>query len=476
MVCVAACHTLTTVTGSQNVGGLVGYNYGRVEQSHSSGVVSGDQNVGGLVGSNHNLGYYGGSSITKCYSTNEVIGIKSVGGLLGYNPGGYSPARVHECYSTGAVSGIENVGGLVGYGYGGVTSGFWDIETSGQSTSAGGTGKTTAEMKTASTFYIWYECGQEPVWTIDEGNDCPRLYWEDRHGQVIKPVSLSDFLSGDGTKDNPFRIYTAEELDLVGMGRCDWDKHFKLMADIDLSGYSYDAALIAPDIALLSTIWDFQGTPFTGIFDGNGHTISNLTITGENYLGLFGQLDAWAIIKNLKLEAVNIKGTGDYIGGLVGSNSGSITTCSSTGTVNGDDYVGGLVGLNGSYGIINTSYSTSRVNGDHLVGGLIGYNYDSHTFVTMSYSVGRVTGNSDVGGLLGNNDGDVTQCFWDIQTSGQTKSAGGNGKTTAEMQTASTFLEAGWDFVDEVDNGTDDIWWINEGQDYPRLWWEAEDN
>ena len=49
---------------------------------------------------------------------------------------------------------------------------------------------------------------------------------------------------------------------------------------------------------------------------------------------------------------------------------------------------------------------------------------------------------------------------------------GGTPKTTAEMQTAATYLEAGWDFVDETANGTDDIWWILEGQDYPRLWWE----
>ena len=51
---------------------------------------------------------------------------------------------------------------------------------------------------------------------------------------------------------------------------------------------------------------------------------------------------------------------------------------------------------------------------------------------------------------------------------------GGTPKTTAEMQTAATYLEAGWDFVDEVANGTDDIWWILEGQDYPRLWWELD--
>jgi hypothetical protein len=50
---------------------------------------------------------------------------------------------------------------------------------------------------------------------------------------------------------------------------------------------------------------------------------------------------------------------------------------------------------------------------------------------------------------------------------------GGTAKTRAEMQTAKTFLDAGWDFVDETDNGTEDIWWILEGKDYPRLWWQA---
>jgi hypothetical protein len=60
-------------------------------------------------------------------------------------------------------------------------------------------------------------------------------------------------------------------------------------------------------------------------------------------------------------------------------------------------------------------------------------------------------------------------------TSGQITSAGGTGMTTSEMQTPNTFIEAGWDFVDETANGTEDIWWILEGQDYPRLWWEPTD-
>jgi hypothetical protein len=85
-----------------------------------------------------------------------------------------------------------------------------------------------------------------------------------------------------------------------------------------------------------------------------------------------------------------------------------------------------------------------------------------------------VTGNENVGGLVGDEyKSSITMSFWNIETSGQTTSAGGEGKTTVEMQTAGTFLEAGWDFVDETANGTEDIWWINEGQDYPKLWWEA---
>ena len=71
-------------------------------------------------------------------------------------------------------------------------------------------------------------------------------------------------------------------------------------------------------------------------------------------------------------------------------------------------------------------------------------------------------------------EGSTTKSFWDVQTSNQTTSDGGDGRTTAEMQTAATFLEAGWDFADETENGIDDIWWIDEGQGYPRLWWEPQ--
>ena len=67
----------------------------------------------------------------------------------------------------------------------------------------------------------------------------------------------------------------------------------------------------------------------------------------------------------------------------------------------------------------------------------------------------------------------LSPSFWDVETSAQDASAAGTALATAEMQTAAPFLEAGWDFVGETDNGVEDIWWIDEGRDYPRLWWET---
>jgi hypothetical protein len=137
-------------------------------------------------------------------------------------------------------------------------------------------------------------------------------------------------------------------------------------------------------------------------------------------------------------------------GGLVGSNDGSISTSFSTGTVNGGSNVGGLVGWN-SHGNISDSYSTGTVTGGSYVGGLVGrsgyvYPYAVGT-ITRSYSTGSVSGSSPVGGLVGiqHPGSSTTSSYWDTQTSGQASSAGGTGKTTAEMKTQSTFI--GWDFT-----------------------------
>jgi hypothetical protein len=197
-----------------------------------------------------------------------------------------------------------------------------------------------------------------------------------------------------------------------------------------------------------------------------------------------------------------------YVGGLAGVNLGNMINCYSTGTVMGNEAIGGLAGTNGYCGVmanpgyIDKSYSLATVKGETCVGGLVGDNFSGD--VTQCYSKGTVNGDSYVGGLVGALVGTVTQCystgavsgdgeyvgglvgagrpsditasFWDTQTSGQSTSFGGIGKTTVEMQTAGTFLEAGWDFSHETANGTADIWSILEGEGYPRLYWELIDD
>jgi hypothetical protein len=178
--------------------------------------------------------------------------------------------------------------------------------------------------------------------------DYPRLWWEKYGG-------------GTGEPNDPYLIYTAKHLNAIGAEPNDWDKHFELMADIDLSEYSGD------EFNIIGERYNESGWivhPFTGIFDGNEKKISNFSYasTDTNYIGLFGYVGAWwkeAVIKDLGLIGPNVDaGTGSYVGSLVGDiNKGTITGCyAQGGSISGRDSVGGLVGYSGG----NITASVSR--------------------------------------------------------------------------------------------------------------------
>ena len=254
--------------------------------------------------------------------------------------------------------------------------------------------------------------------------------------------------------------------------------------------------------------------PFTGKFDGKGYKITGLYINrlDMSYIGLFGYIGSCSEVKNVCLENIIIVGN-YYVGGLVGVNSGTVTGYYSKGTILGEWYVGGLVGENrnnveccysmGSVygngkigglsgenrGTVSGCYSTCSVYGKKEVGGLIGENvgdvknsfamgavigsfitggligYLKSGSVTKTYSAGSVRGIvGNKGGLIGYidtmfNNPTVTSSYWDTQTSGMTTSAGGKGKTTAEMKQQVTFN--GWDFTN--------IWGMIENNTYPYL-------
>ena len=166
----------------------------------------------------------------------------------------------------------------------------------------------------------------------------------------VLPVQ-AQYSGGSGTAHDPYQIATAADLIVLGETPDDYDKHFILTADIDLDpnlpgGEVFDRAVIAPSAEPGRS---FDGTPFTGDLDGRGYSISYLKIVGEDFLGMFGYLNFGARLSNIRVELIDVNGTGSYVGGLVGRNDGgSITGCSSSGEVIGGSYVGGLVGINGN--------------------------------------------------------------------------------------------------------------------------------
>jgi hypothetical protein len=174
---VSNSYSTGSVTGSNWVGGLVGFNFekGTVSNSYSTGSVTSDYGAGGLAGGNV-------GTVSNSYFSGSVTGKGGVGGLVGANNG-----TVSNSYSTGSVTGNDYAGGLVGYSEGTVSYSFWDTQTSGQATSAGGTGKNTTEMKNIATFsgagwnIIAVALGKTNparIWNIVDKQTYPFLSWQ----------------------------------------------------------------------------------------------------------------------------------------------------------------------------------------------------------------------------------------------------------------------------------------------------------
>ena len=155
--------THMNLTGGNDVGALAGYGFGKIIASYAGGAISGRLSVGGLIGTNE-------GGITASYSKVDVQGIGHVGGLVGWNAG-----SIDASYAVGKVAGVwDNTGGLSGVDSGNVRAGYWDRQTSGQATSAGGEGQTTVELQ-APTGYT----GIYGNWNVDvDGDTLPDDPWD----------------------------------------------------------------------------------------------------------------------------------------------------------------------------------------------------------------------------------------------------------------------------------------------------------
>ncbi len=255
--------------------------------------------------------------------------------------------------------------------------------------------------------------------------------WE--NGTSIDGAEANEAYSYD-SNTKTITIYSGEGLkvaaDVVNSG--DTDLNITLDNDIDLSGIDW-------------TPIGTESRPYTGNFDGGGHTITGLKIdkSGTDYVGLIGCLGSEGKVQNVTLTNISVSGancvggiagqnygtvencsvngtvTGKGFtdtGGIAGSNYGTISGCSAEGTVTGSVNVGGIAG--GSYlgVIIDGCHSTAAVSGISSVGGVVG-NLGNNSFLMACYSTGNVTatityGYAHVGGVVGiNGQGTVTACY-----------------------------------------------------------------
>ena len=460
------CFSTGTINGAENVGGLVGINdntdigYSYIGKSYSMCNVSGTNNVGGFIGYNYNGGDY--VDIIDCWSSGDVTRSSGTNTSFGAFCGNNYDGGIHDSYATGSVfqsDGATALGtdnGFVGTdnsGYYG--NNFFDTDVSNQSTGTGATGKTTAQMQTESTFTNagWDFTNTWAMSSEISFDEYPTLQWTGAYAEA--------------PSGSPYQITSLPNLVWIAEDNSRWSNDYEQTADINAwTTTSWDDGKGWTPIGKLSP-------KFTGSYDGQGHTLDYLYINRPSTMriGLFGYVNG-AIITNMVCTHVDITGqlyvggiagmvvgnttisnsytTGsvsgnNYIGGLGGylNNDCQISKCYSICSVSGNDYVGGLVAYN-STSYINDCYSRGSVSGNQYVGGLVGLSAGTSSRINNCYSTGSVTGNW-VGGLVGwKTGGLVNYSYWDTETSGQSSSIGGTGKTTAEMHTRSTY--AGWDF------------------------------
>lgn len=225
---------------------------------------------------------------------------------------------------------------------------------------------------------------------------------------VTIPLSAQFSGSGSGTKSDPYRIYNAVQLNQVRNFLNNSNVYFSLEADIDMTDW----------IAENNPVQGWQpigsSSSFSGTFNGNGHTISNLWINRpeNNYIGLFGYVFGGNLY-DLELTNSTIEG-GNNVGGIVGyyaANESNISGCSFNGSIKGDSYCGGIIGhsscTNTSFSISGCSFNGS-IKGDSYCGGIIGccYKYDStmnsdDVKISDCFTDCDIYVSSDAGGIVG---------------------------------------------------------------------------
>ncbi|MBI9019216.1 MAG: hypothetical protein JEZ07_18345 [Phycisphaerae bacterium] len=418
------CHIVADTTGDNTFyhGTLCGQVYwSTIRGCYTTGIIRGDRNTGGFCGYSTAT-----TTIENCYSLVKVYADD-------WNSGGFcgtmSSGTLTNCYSAG-LTGLSINDGFIGtYHTGTVTGCFWDTEVSLVKTSLVGFGKTTEEMRSQSTFAEagWsFVDGTSGIWKMSHAsgnnNGYPILAWQTDNPDYS--------LNGSGTEADPFVIDSRADFDAFCANPNFWNDYVTLETNLNLAGTTYTQAPIAPDPKAYASYLYVYGDAFTGSFNGNGHTISGLTINGggKDHLGLFGCIRR-AKVTNLNISGCNISGNNDVIGGLCGAfvgprstYEGYLSNCSVTGTITGSatesEKVGGLCGYVYDTDMVSNCHADVTVSGKSNVGGLVGYISGGDGIMDCSSS-GTVSGDNAIGGLFGYQSSRTKYCNTSANVSGR---------------------------------------------------------
>lgn len=527
------CYTTGIVVGKSSVGGLIGFNdSGSLSNCYSAGSVSGSSNIGGLAGENRaSIANCYASSVTA--SENHGIGglVGHNRDAWGISNSFWDTGRTRVSSGDGGsgrtTAEMQDPNTFVGAGWDFVgeaengTSEIWRMPSAGGYPALSAfhgyrppqlQGRGTADdpylisSPTELGAVVWYD--RAAHYRLAASIDLSGVRWS----TAVIPV-FSGVFDGDNLVIRNLSIAGGNCVGLFGIIEVDGEVKDTGIVDVNvtstgwyvgaLAGYQYGAAsncystgrvaahsrvggLVGYNVGDLRDCWTASSVTgsnaggLMGYHCGSVHrSFSTGTVTGPLIVGgLVGRSDVDSVIEDCHSTGY-VRGEYYYAGGLLGYGLGGyVSRSSSAGAVGGIEHIGGLVGCSvGS--LVEECYSRSAVAGDLAVGGLTGDCIFSS--VSRCYGAGPIRGNEDYGGLFGSIASSiVANSFWDVEGSGVPNMCGRQlddatgcndsfGKTTAEMQTASTFLNAGWDFVGETPNGTEDIWWIDEGRDYPQL-------
>lgn len=437
---------------SSNIsGGIAAANFGKIENcANNGGILSGSESEnavsGGICGVNRkvvsrslNNGYILAVSNTKIAVSAGIAASDSGSSINCYNTGNITSKSFDKAYSGGIsgycidsyISNCYNIGyvsasGKLSY-FGSVAAGgsngkavqcYYDHTLS----SPAGENCIRLDKVEGISLYDLSEKSKTPylsdsIWEM--GNQLVYPYpVPSSNPYKAKPLSenVRDFAGGLGTVANPYKIITAQQLSNV---RKYLGASFSLLADIDMSGIDFTP--IGDNIFA-----------FFGSFMGNGHTISNLTLCGEEKNGFF--LANYGDIYNLNINTVS--SSGSESGGICALNSGLIYGCS----VITESYInshspgisGAIASTNSRNGMIVSSFTAGSITHNSpsvVAGGICGYNIGLIAGCFSNIQITAIsTRNAILGGICGNNQSTISDCasFGDITASpGPSQSLGG---------------------------------------------------